>query len=79
MFLFNVIGLFLALGCSGIIPALHFMIAYGMVVAHRQASVGWMALMGLLYILGAITYATRVPERFFPGKFDLWVNIFHYF
>lgn len=29
---------------------------------------------GLLYILGAIFYALRVPERWFPGKFDLWVR-----
>lgn len=30
---------------------------------------------GLLYILGAIFYALRVPERWFPGKFDLWVRL----
>lgn len=29
---------------------------------------------GLLYILGAVFYALRVPERWFPGKFDLWVR-----
>lgn len=29
---------------------------------------------GLLYILGAMFYALRVPERWFPGKFDLWVS-----
>lgn len=32
--------------------------------------------LGLLYILGAVFYALRVPERWFPGKFDLWVFIF---
>lgn len=30
--------------------------------------------LGLLYILGAVFYALRVPERWFPGKFDLWVS-----
>lgn len=30
--------------------------------------------MGCLYILGALFYALRVPERFFPGKFDIWVS-----
>ena len=58
-------------------PAIHFMVAYGVTLAHRQASVGWMALMGLLYILGAIMYATRIPERFFPGKCDIWVCLLH--
>lgn len=73
-------GLFLTFGCSGVVPAIHFMVAYGVTMAHRQASVGWMALMGLLYILGAIMYATRIPERFFPGKCDIWFQshqIFH--
>ena len=67
-------GLFLTFGCSGIVPAIHFMAAYGVTLAHRQASVGWMALMGVLYIAGAIMYATRVPERWFPGKCDIWVS-----
>lgn len=73
-------GLFLTFGCSGIVPAIHFMAAYGVTLAHRQASVGWMALMGVLYIAGAIMYATRVPERWFPGKCDIWFQshqIFH--
>lgn len=73
-------GLFLTFGCSGVVPAIHFMVAYGVTLAHRQASVGWMALMGVLYILGAIMYATRVPERWFPGKCDIWFQshqIFH--
>ena len=69
------LGLFLTFGCSGVVPAIHFMVAYGVTMAHRQASVGWMALMGLLYILGAIMYATRIPERFFPGKCDIWVSM----
>ena len=30
--------------------------------------------MGVLYIIGAIMYATRVPERWFPGKCDIWVS-----
>ena len=68
-------GLFLTFGCSGIVPAIHFMATYGVTMAHRQASVGWMALMGLLYILGAIMYASRIPERFFPGKCDIWVSM----
>jgi adiponectin receptor len=30
--------------------------------------------MGALYIIGAAIYALRVPERFFPGKCDIWVS-----
>lgn len=35
---------------------------------------GWLFLMALLYIAGALLYAARIPERFFPGKCDLVVS-----
>jgi len=31
--------------------------------------------MAVLYIVGAIIYAVRIPERLFPGKFDIWVSV----
>ena len=36
--------------------------------------------MGALYITGALLYALRIPERFFPGKCDVWFHshqLFH--
>ncbi|PIO52523.1 hypothetical protein TELCIR_26171 [Teladorsagia circumcincta] len=36
--------------------------------------------MAFLYLLGALLYATRTPERFFPGKCDIWFQshqLFH--
>ncbi|XP_039366459.1 adiponectin receptor protein 2-like isoform X3 [Mauremys reevesii] len=73
-------GVFLGLGLSGLVPTLHFLLAEGPVRAARAGQVGWLLLMALLYILGAVLYAARVPERFFPGKCDIWFNshqIFH--
>ena len=35
--------------------------------------------MGILYITGALLYAMRIPERFFPGKLDIWVRFFFHF
>ena len=35
---------------------------------------------GILYAFGAISYALKFPERYFPGKFDIWGNshqLFH--
>ena len=29
-------------------------------------------IMGALYITGACLYAARIPERFMPGKCDIW-------
>lgn len=49
----------------------------GWVNAVSYASVGWLILMGALYILGALLYAGRIPERYFPGKCDIWVWTFY--
>ncbi|CAG2193138.1 ADIPOR [Mytilus edulis] len=75
-------GMFIALGLSGVIPALHFVISDGFDQAVNNASLGWLCLMAVLYIVGALIYAFRVPERIFPGKFDIWCQshqIFHMF
>ena len=37
---------------------------------------------GILYAIGAITYALKIPERFFPETFDIWMQshtIFHWY
>lgn len=73
-------AVFLALGCSGIIPVVHMLFIYGIQRGSQQGAVGWLILMGLSYIIGALLYALRVPERFFPGKCNLMFQshqIFH--
>ncbi|UYV83357.1 ADIPOR2, partial [Cordylochernes scorpioides] len=73
-------GLFMAYGLMGVIPAVHYLVENGFIRAISQASLGWLFLMAVLYILGALLYAARIPERFFPGKFDIWFHshqIFH--
>lgn len=75
-------GVFIALGLSGVIPALHYVITDGFYHAVNYAALGWLSLMAVLYIVGALIYAIRIPERFFPGKFDIWFQshqIFHVF
>lgn len=38
----------------------------------------WLLTMAGFYLLGAFLYATRIPERFWPGKCDLLVGfVFH--
>jgi len=61
-------------GLSGIIPAVHYAISEGWTKASSQACIDQLILMGILYILGAMFYALRVPERFFPGICDIWVS-----
>ncbi|MBW03274.1 Adiponectin receptor protein 1, partial [Eschrichtius robustus] len=64
-------GVFLGLGLSGAVPTTHFTIAEGFVKATTADRMGWFFLMAVMYITGAGLYAARIPERFFPGKFDI--------
>lgn len=66
--------MFLGLGLSGIIPTLHYVISEGFLKAATIGQIGWLLLMASLYITGAALYAARIPERFFPGKCDIWVS-----
>ncbi|XP_064632373.1 adiponectin receptor protein-like isoform X2 [Lineus longissimus] len=75
-------GVFIGLGLSGVIPAIHYIITDGFWEAINFAALGWLVLMAVLYIVGALIYAMRIPERMFPGKCDIWFQshqIFHMF
>ncbi|XP_068950426.1 adiponectin receptor protein 2 isoform X1 [Petaurus breviceps papuanus] len=75
-------GVFLGLGLSGIIPTLHYIFSEGFLKAATIGQIGWLLLMACLYITGAALYAARIPERFFPGKCDIWFHshqLFHNF
>jgi len=71
---------FVAMGLSGIVPTLHFLITDGMQRLIDENAFYWLLVMAGLYLVGALLYATRTPERFFPGKFDIWFQshqLFH--
>jgi adiponectin receptor len=62
-------ALFVSMGLSGVVPALH---ALWLNWGHRACHVA-LALelvMGLVYAAGAGFYVSRVPERWCPGKYD---------
>jgi len=72
--------LFVCLGLFGIVPTVHFLHDHGWSAGMVEASVHRVLIMGFLYILGAVLYGCRIPERFLPGKFDIWFQshqIFH--
>ncbi|CAF1353811.1 unnamed protein product [Adineta steineri] len=62
--------LFIALGLYGAAPATHACILHGL---PRMFEMGflYLCIMAVAYIGGGIAYAVRVPERFFPGRFDI--------
>ncbi|KAI8999742.1 hemolysin-III related-domain-containing protein [Gaertneriomyces semiglobifer] len=73
-------SMFIALGLSGTLPFLHSLYLHGYSVTTTATSASNLFLMGFLYILGAVIYASRVPERWYPGSFDYWGHshqIFH--
>jgi len=71
---------FVCFGCFAVFP-----------VPHLWMSNGWgnfwpimmgELLMGSLYIIGCVFYATRIPECYYPGKFDCNCSshvIWHFF
>ncbi|CAA3023063.1 heptahelical transmembrane 4-like [Olea europaea subsp. europaea] len=63
-------SLFFGMGVSGVAPILHKLILFW----HQPEALhttGYEVLMGAFYGIGALVYATRVPERWMPGKFDI--------
>jgi adiponectin receptor len=75
-------ALFVAMGLSAVFPVLHGLALYGYAHLRRTLGLHWLVAQGALYITGASIYAARVPERLWPGRFDLFANshqIFHLF
>ena len=68
---------FIATGCYGALPFAH-LAATGEPI-YPEALLR-LVIMGGFYICGALLYGFRVPERYFPGRFDTVLqshNIFH--
>lgn len=64
---------------SGIFPAFHLLFTDGWTSMIDNSSFHWLLIMGALYIMGATIYATRFPERCFPGRCDYFVGVFQPF
>ena len=67
-------AMFVGLGGVGVIPAVHYSFTVGFNKAFGVGAMSWLIAMALIYIVGAALYASRIPERLFPGHFDIWVN-----
>jgi adiponectin receptor len=72
--------MFVLMGLSAVFPVLHGIRLYGIEYMREAVGLDWVVLQGLLYISGAAIYAARVPEKWSPGKYDIWGSshqIFH--
>ncbi|KAJ2082909.1 hypothetical protein H4R24_001239 [Coemansia sp. RSA 988] len=65
---------FVALGMSGIVPAIHSCIMLGWEYTMNAVQIPYMLMMGLTYMAGATIYGSRIPERWWPGRFDYWLH-----
>ncbi|CAH9083973.1 unnamed protein product [Cuscuta epithymum] len=73
--------LFIAMGLFGLIPAIHALVVYWS-DPYRNVMLAYEGAMALFYIIGAMFYVSRIPERWKPGAFDLVGQshqIFHVF
>ncbi len=71
---------FVTLALVSALPIIHFVLMYGLADSIKQGSLDSLVIMGILYLLGAFLYAARIPERWMPGKCDIWFQshqIFH--
>lgn len=71
-------GIFTLFGLCGVVPFAHFWWLEGL---NKLMEIGKPVFFtAFLYISGAVLYALRVPERMFPGRFDILFQshqIFH--
>ncbi|KAG8721112.1 hypothetical protein FRC08_015606 [Ceratobasidium sp. 394] len=73
-------SVFLALGLTAIVPVTHALWLYGFARLQNEMGLLWLIASGMLYVVGALIYASRMPERWYPGRFDYFGashQIFH--
>ncbi|KAL2041640.1 hypothetical protein N7G274_005424 [Stereocaulon virgatum] len=66
-------SLFIGLAASGFAPVAHMAIIEGTAGLQNFPIQKW-CIMALFYLAGAAFYNLRVPEKFSPGTFDIWVS-----
>jgi adiponectin receptor len=71
---------FVIMGLSAVFPAFHLMYTDGLEKLINENSFIPLVIMAFLYIFGAMLYGARIPEKYFPGKCDIWFQshqLFH--
>ncbi|SLM38216.1 Hly-III-related [Lasallia pustulata] len=66
--------LFIALAGSGFTPVGHKAVTDG-VDSLQGFPLFSLMLMSLSYLVGTVIYITHVPEKYWPGRFDIWVSV----
>lgn len=73
-------AVFVLFGLYGAVPFVHIFLRDGYSLSTKAYPGGGILIMAALYIGGGALYACRIPERFWPGSFDVWASshqLFH--
>lgn len=65
-------AMFVAFGLSAVLPIITGIFYYGFSEIYLRIQVKWVLLGGIFYIIGAVLYGARFPEKYAPGKYDIW-------
>ena len=71
---------FVTLALVSALPIFHFVALNGISDSIKLGCLHKFIAMGALYLTGALLYAARIPERWLPGKCDIWFQshqLFH--
>ncbi|KAJ2369492.1 hypothetical protein IW150_005143 [Coemansia sp. RSA 2607] len=71
---------FFSIALSGVFPVCHHIFAHGIAASARSIGLYYMLGMCGFYVAGTLLYAFNIPERWFPGLFDIVGNshqLFH--
>ncbi|KAI0401454.1 mPR-like GPCR protein [Xylaria palmicola] len=74
------LAVFVVTGLSGLAPIIHGIHLFGFAQMARQSGLPYYIAEGGLFLVGAVTYASRFPECLKPGTFDIFGSshqIFH--
>ena len=67
-------AIYLSSGAAVFLPGLYYLYVNGSGKLPTNSAMWYLLSMIIQYVLGAFIYVTRVPERFWPGKFDLFLQ-----
>jgi adiponectin receptor len=62
---------YLLLGLSSFLPIVHGLHLFGWQQMEQRMSLSYYLALGLCHGTGAITYASRIPERWYPKRYDI--------
>lgn len=71
--------MYASLGLSNVVPFLHMCVLSWYASPHNpyipfNISFFLLFIMALIYLVGLAIYTYNIPERFYPKKFDIWMN-----